>query len=350
MTIAGRFLYGISMGLLLMLTTDSLGQEGLRGNFSTDQRLRSAKPHEWSWNENRLDLILERSFEDKGRFYANTWFRTFGFPAAGSIQQLSVKELTSPFNIDLREVYVDLKNFPFRSADMRIGRQTFNWGSGDRLNPVNNLNPLDLEDIWDFGRYHGSDAVKMTYYLKDLSFEAIWMPFFRPATLPAGDWASVFMPEIELPMGIKLRDHYDTLLLPELSLAKNSSFGLKVGGRIKTWDLALYYSYAYDALPSPSHNVVKLVSLTELDLITYENFFRQHNGGLSFSTDIFNVGFWGEFSVFMPTEEIIMSTYLFPAPDPMMDSLMLEKKPYFKYLAGIDYTFRDGTYFNYWLS
>jgi len=318
----------------------------LKGSFKSDQRLRSAKPYEWSWNENRLDMIMQKSFEDKAQFYANLWFRTFGFPEISGIQHLTNKDFTSPFSIDLREAYVDLKGFPLKMMDIRLGRQTFNWGSGDQLNPVNNLNPLDMEDIWDFGRYHGSDALKITYYVKDFSFEGIWIPFFRPATLPKGDWISAFMPEIELPEGMSLNHRYDTLVLPENTISKNSSYGLKASGRIKTFDLALYYSYIYDALPSPLKNVVKLITFTSLDLTTYENFFRQHNAGLSFSTSLFNIGCWGEFSVFMPQEEIIMSTYLYPSTTPLMDSLMLEKKPYFKYLAGIDYTFRTGTYFN----
>ena len=335
--------------LLMFFSFVQYGQENpliIKGSLNTDQRFRSAKPYDWSWNENRLDMIMQKSFEDKAQIYTNIWFRTFGFPEINGIQQLSNKDMTSPFNLDLREMYVDLKGFPIKDMNVRLGRQKFNWGSGDRLNPVNNLNPLDMEDIWDFGRYHGSDAVKVTYYFKDFSFEGIWMPFFRPATLPKGDWATALMPEIELPEGMSLNNHFDTLILPALNLKESSSYGFRAKGRVKTVDLSLYYSYLYDALPSPFKNVVKLVTFTSIDLITYENYFRQHNAGLSFSTDIFNVGFWGEFSAFMPEKEIIMTTYLVPEIIPPMDSIMLEKKPYFKYLAGIDYTFRTGTYFN----
>jgi len=55
--------------------------------------------------------------------------------------------------LQLREAYLDLNGLLHSSIDIRIGRQRIAWGSADRLNPSDNLNPQEFEDFWDFGRH-----------------------------------------------------------------------------------------------------------------------------------------------------------------------------------------------------
>jgi len=45
------------------------------------------------------------------------------------------------------------------TLDIRIGRQRIAWGTADKLNPTDNLNPDDLEDIFDFGKHLDSNIV-----------------------------------------------------------------------------------------------------------------------------------------------------------------------------------------------
>lgn len=165
----------------------------ISGEWLTDQRLLLHDSYPWSWSENRLDLGLKKSFHDKVSFSANVWFRSFGFPFLTGTSQLFNKDETSPYQIDFREAWLDLYGFIFPDLDVRIGRQVITWGRGDRLNPTRNLNPLDLEDIWDFGRSHGVEAVKLDYYLNDFFFlEGVYVPFsVRPPFL-AAIWPAYF--------------------------------------------------------------------------------------------------------------------------------------------------------------
>ena len=56
--------------------------------------------------------------------------------------------------------------------------------------------------------------------------------------------------------------------------------------------------------------------------------------------------------MFLPENEVVMSndlSLLYPqSPVPVIqDTVILEKKPYVKFLVGTDYTFGDGSYFNF---
>jgi len=70
--------------------------------------------------------------------------------------------------------------------------------------------------------------------------------------------------------------------------------------------------------------------------------------GADFAGSIGSVGVWGEGAVYMP-EELAMTTI---APSPTTgqmettQTVALDDEPYFKFVLGGDYTFKNGLYFN----
>ncbi|MCK7509029.1 MAG: hypothetical protein MZV70_36675 [Desulfobacterales bacterium] len=80
------------------------------------------------------------------------------------------KGIVDPYNLEIRELYIQLYGFLFDNLDVTSGRQRIVWGTADKLNPTDNLNPLDLEDILDFGRRRGSDAINLNYYFNSEFF------------------------------------------------------------------------------------------------------------------------------------------------------------------------------------
>ncbi|HDJ33060.1 MAG TPA: hypothetical protein ENF21_03045 [Bacteroidetes bacterium] len=322
----------------------------ISGEWLTDQRLLLHDPYPWSWSENRLDLGLKKSFHDKVSFSANVWFRSFGFPFLTGTSQLFNKDETSPYQIDFREAWLDLYGFIFPDLDVRIGRQVITWGRGDRLNPTRNLNPLDLEDIWDFGRSHGVEAVKLDYYLNDFFFlEGVYVPFFRPATLPRGDLASVFSTPISLPVpSTQIAVMTDTLLMPDNRPGQSSSYGVKLGGFLMGFDFSLSYSFFRDGLPIPSHTGIAFADEEfNLAVNTELLFPRFHAVGADMAGSLAGVGIWGEMALMIPDKEVIMHIDLSEIGYSDLESIQLEDKPYFRYLLGADYTFTDGSYMNF---
>jgi hypothetical protein len=346
------FLLTVIGMLLLCFSCPLLAQESpgcevkWNGYLQTDNRLRLKGDNDFSWQEYRLDLKTEVKPAEKVRFSSEIWLRSFGFPTVQNSADLVDKNKVSPLNLDFREAFVDLYGFLFNNLDIRIGRQRIAWGAADKLNPTDNLNPDDLEDIWDFGRHLGSDALKASYYLGNYTFTAVYIPIFTPAVLPRGDWASALSPSMELPAGLTLKNLTDTLIMPENNLKESSITGMKISKNLFGYDFSLSYVYGRDDLP-----LVRKATFTPTStpgIVNMKNeiiYPRMHIGGIDMAGAIADVGVWAEAAVFFP-EEIKMVIDLSSLGMGTQESIALEHEPYLKYVFGTDYTFKNGIYLN----
>ena len=193
-----RRLHGILLaaGVYLIGLMPQAGAEvDFSGDLSTALRIglgESFDVFEYEESELRLGLRLEVESTENLRLFSEAWIRSgWDFPAVyEDAQDFSASnpfdiESLMPVAIELREAYVDLYGFPVRATDMRIGRQRIAWGTADRISVVDNLNPDDLGDFWDFGRHAPSEAVSLTLYRNQFSVQAVYIPVFKPAALPA---------------------------------------------------------------------------------------------------------------------------------------------------------------------
>jgi hypothetical protein len=340
----------VLIGLLLLCLSHPLFAEesdnpGLiwNGYLLADTRFRLKEDNNFSWQEYRLDLKAEANPLEKTHFFGELWLRSMGFPQIQSSEDLTDKDKVSPWNIDLREAYVDLYGFLFDDLDIRIGRQRIVWGTADKLNPTDNLNPDDLEDIWDFGRHLGSNGLKASYYVGDFTFTIVYIPIFTPAVLPQGDWASALSPPLDLPSGLTLGTLSNTLIMPENNFVESSTVGVKTSMYLLGCDLSFSYVYGRDDLL-----VVKKSTFTptgvpgEVDIASELVYPRMHIAGMDAAGDIFGVGVWAEAAVFFPAEAT-MITDLSALGMGIQEPVIL---PYVKYVVGLDYTFANGIYIN----
>jgi hypothetical protein len=319
----------------------------LYGELYFDNRVR-LENGQWSWSENRLDLQLDKKFAGKARFHSDVWLRSFGYPFLQSTEQLFIKDDTSPYNIEIREAYVELYGVFTKNLDMKIGRQRIAWGTADKLNPTDNVNSYDLEDIWDFGRHLGSDAIQLKYYFRDFFVEGDYILYFRPASLPRGDWAEGLFKSMELPPPLHLVSFSDSLIMPQLNLQENATYAMKIGGFAGGFNFSASYVYGRDGLPVNYYNRITPVDLTGgVDVKSMLFFPRQQIIGADMAGAIGSVGVWAEAAAFIPDEEITLTNDLSAFGLPDKDSVILEKKPWFKFVAGMDYTFRGGHYVNF---
>lgn len=159
--------------LVLMCTVNTIlpqneGQNW-KGYVQPDYRL-NMHNGAWLWNENRLSLGWSKSFEDKARLTTDIWFRTMGNPSDPNWIKLP----------EVREAKIEVYDFLIPKLDVSFGRQRIKWGTADKVNPIDNLNPHDLEDIWDFGRHKPSDALVLKYFPDDKTkIEACICHFFK---------------------------------------------------------------------------------------------------------------------------------------------------------------------------
>ena len=348
--------FNIALSIMLAAVVFTNAQESplrLSGDLLTDQRLLLQAENPWAWNENRLTAKLDLSMAGSSKFHSEVWVRNIGLPQITSSSDLYNKGIIDPYNLEIREAYVQLNGFLTKNLDMTIGRQCIAWGTADVINPTDNLNPYDFEDILDFGRHRGSDAIKLQYYLNnEFSLEGIFIPFFQPANFPVGIFAESLNSSMEMPPGIVLRGYSDTLIMPKYNLGESASAGVRFKGFIGGVDFSLSYVWGRDGLPYNTGNTIIPIDIqggvNVNAQLTYE---RNHIIGADLATSIAGIGIWAEAAAFIPREDIVMSNDVsaqFPlSPDPVIiDSTILEAKPYVKFVVGGDYFFTEGSYLN----
>lgn len=350
------------------------------GYIYTDDRV--AYEQQWKLNrqEYRLDFKAEYKPWERAKFYAEVWLRAYKYPDVSYASDLSDKKKILNFDADLREAYFDVYGLFTKNLDIRVGRQRIAWGTADRFNPTDNLNPLDLEDIWDFGRHLGSNAIKFDYYAGTFTFTAVGIPWFTPSVLPGSDWMPAFMPDFSMPLimydsttapGIVIPVYIthgiftDTVVLPQRDIKHYPSFGLKVKKGIANFDVSASFVYGRDPLPVitstyTDFTIDTLFFLPELkaeatvDVHAELTYIPMKTVGVDFRGSAAGMGIWGEAALFLP-EKTYMKRYLhYSIPmlamekdSVLTDSLVLDNKPYVKFILGLDYTFKYGFYINF---
>mgnify|MGYP000891564013 FL=1 len=351
------------LGMLLIASTFSVqsisaqDEDKLKisGSLLTDERFLLTDKNDWAWNENRLTLKLDKKITSRSKFYSEVWLRNIGLPNITSSADLYNKGIVDPVNFELREAYVQVFGFLSKNLDVTVGRQRIVWGTADKLNPTDNLNPYDLEDILDFGRHRGSDAINLNYYFNNnFSLQGVYIPIFQPANMPIGIYANALTPEMELPQGMVLNEFSDTILMPRYNLAQSSTAGLKFKGFVKGVDFSLSYVWGYDGLPFATRNTfIPVDAFGSININSQLTFSRTHILGVDMATSIGGFGLWAEAAAFIPDKNVIMTndfSAFYPAsPVPVtIDSLLLDSsEPYVRFVLGGDYNFSDGSYVNF---
>ncbi len=325
----------------------------LSGELRTDQRFLFQEKNPWAWNENRLTLRLDKSINGNSKFYSEVWLRNIGLPAITSSSDLYNKGIVDPYNLEIREAYVRLNGFLTKNLDVTIGRQRIAWGTADVINPTDNLNPYDFEDILDFGRHRGSDALNLQYYFgNNYSLQAVLVPFFQPANLPVGMFAGSLSSSMTMPPGMTVQGFSDTILMPKYNLGESASAGFRFKGFAGGIDFSLSYVRGWDGLPNNTYNTISPVDPQGgVNVDAQLTYAKNHIIGADLATSVFGIGLWAEAAAFIPDQDVVMSNDLsafFPgSPDPViMDTILLEAKPYLKFVVGGDYFFSEGSYLN----
>ncbi len=333
---------------------DDANKLKLSGELLTDQRFLLDKPHDWAWNENRLTLKLDKKIWGNSKFYSEVWLRNFGLPNINKSADLYNKGIVDPFDIEIREAYVQLFGFLSKDLDLKIGKQRITWGTADKLNPTDNLNPYDFEDVLDFGRHRGSVAINAEYYFNsDFSMQAVYIPIFQPANMPVGIFANALNPSMDLPEGVTLNSFTDQVIMPRYDLAESSTVGLKIKGFAAGFDFSLSYVWGRDGMPFSTYNTfIPIDTLGGIDIVSQLSFFRNHIIGADMAGSIGGVGVWAEAAAFIPEKEVIMTndfSAMYPqSPVPVtVDSVVLKKEAYVKFVIGADYNFANGIYLNF---
>lgn len=348
-------LYSIAIaGILLLSAGQPLGaqQHIVGGSLSGDFRLTVGEQFDLAGsNFNRgllkLDLYADLNPNEKVRIFLDSWLTAaWDFPAGftgadfGEGNPFDYRDLL-PLEIVLREAYADLYGFPHPSMDLRAGRQRIVWGTAEQISVIDNLNPSDLEDFWDFGRRLPSEALKISWYTRLFTLEGVCLPLFRPAVLPEQmlERMQSAVPDLS---PLVLSDLVMNYTLPGSDPWSNASVGMRLSMSLLGWDLALSYIYSQQDFPAPVTITITDAGSPNVDVEIENRYPRRHVAGLDLVGELFGLGLWAEAALFFPDYTVVTDT-----SDLALGSLSEEvAEPYFKACAGLDYTFAFGPYIN----
>lgn len=281
---------------------------------------------------NRFRLEMTTSLGQQLYVFSSADFRFYDLPRVRSLEGLEDAAQEFPTELTLWEAYVDVYGFLSDNFDLRVGKQRLAWGTADKLNPTDNLNPDDFSDLVNFTNKIPTWAVKGTYYLGEVTLTGVWLPSLTPILLPRNG-TSLFL-------GEQMSSFQNSLTLPAPKL-QNSMFGFKLASRFGLWDYSLSYFNGYDDIPILRRLAISddaAGSPKQLDL----GFPRMQVIGADFATELFDAGFWGEGALFIP-EKVVSQTTVGNVTNTNVE---LDDKPYFKFTVGGDYTFPNGFYIN----
>lgn len=251
------------------------------------------------------------------------------FHTLNSFGALTDRTRIDPLRVESDALFVEFTDMGWDGLDMRLGRQQLIWGSADRFNPTSNLNALDVEDPLLFGKVIANDMLVMRYqpewslgdadepWLDEWGMELAWVPFFRPAQLPASAGLAFTDPaeqarRANTPLLQKLVSQQDfmmglqspwtfettpTIRLPDRTLG-NAMLGARMTFTLWEVDLGFSYFNGFDDFPRGEKFVSEVDSAARLaDSTLTLTYPRVQVAGFEWATSLGwldGAGFWGE--------------------------------------------------------
>ena len=352
----------------------------------------------------RNQLILKMKMRaTMGKFSANT---NVDFVLRGYSNELREFEALSnrpdlePFYFEAHSLFLEGRDLLFPGFDLRVGNMVIDWGAGDRFNPTNTLNPLDLEDVLLFGEQQANMMVRADYSPTWwLQFNAVLVPVFKPALLPTSSVIGLAAVD-RVPFlddDLRHRVHAETAIgkdltgyptivssvVPELPTpsARNMQFMFRASALAGPLDVAVSYYRGFSDIPVPMQNFTRQVPGDACNPVDAEDcisgllqtettlgYPRMDVLGLNLAgeANLFGwvhksfkpIGFRLEAAVIFPERRVIrldqedldfgiVSQPAGEYPYPMgTRPEVIDGRPFPKWVLGLDYTFNKHVYMN----
>ncbi len=227
------------------------------------------------------ELTLTLQGEVGSGFYPDASFRAAvwaGYDAATGAYGLELDEAVAT-------VYLG-------QVELSVGKQRRTWGSVDGVNPVDALNPTDMNFPPD-GRKLAVPMLHADVYAGEARLQLALLPVFTPSRLPGGQWQPALATP-RLPPGVSLvgvlppEEH-----IPAAELG-NVQFGARGSLDLGGFDVSATYFYGFRTQPNVSARLEPTGTPGQVQLRPVLDYDRVHLLGLDFSGAVGDVVLRGE--------------------------------------------------------
>lgn len=205
--------------------------------------------------------------------------------------------------------------------EVRAGWQRFAWGTGDLLNPTDNLNPLDFSDLFDARRI-SVFAASARVQLDPFAIEVVSIPTFTRSRLPLP--GKRFDLLRNSPITITRPDDPDGSL-------ENVQWGARAVVRKFGWDVSLSAFTGYEDIPSADLNIISVLPPIAQATTRFD---RLHVLGADFATTLGFLGLDGGVGELLAGIQLHGEAGYFIHEGPRLDD-------YIQYVIGFNYQFVD---------
>ncbi len=222
------------------------------------------------------------------------------------------------------EAYIDLY---WKDFEMRLGKQFIFWGKTDWLNPTDNINPWDYQNITsEIEDYRiPVTAIKGNYYLNNFNIEGVLLLHFEPHRIPL---------DIPEQMG-SIRVQKAPTVLPENKIS-NMEFALRLSSQLFNVDYSFSYFHGFDKSPTLQFNFIPPVAGQPPQLLAQTVYEKIDIFGFDFVTTKNEFAFTGEAAYFLTKDKEGTDIYV--------------KNPNLYYVIGLDYSPTDDLSLNFQFS
>ena len=259
------------------------------------------------------------------------------FPESGV---LGMPALSEHFEMNLYEGNFKVTDFLVPGLDVTVGKQRIQWGSADKLNVVDNLNPIDFANFFTFDPDYAFErrpqtAINLEYYLGDVTkLQVVWLAGHQVSPLPYG---YTFMTRSYKGLqDLQVNEAWQDTI-------GDSNYAARLSTNVLNMDWGISFYRGNASLPVLQR--LSVVNGKEASFL----YPRLSVVGVDLAGELAGIGFWAEVALNLPDDveaELVVPALLGDSPSSVSVHMPLFASEFVKYVVGIDYNFGAGFYAN----
>jgi len=319
-------------------------------------------------NTNVVGLKIDAAPSSSTELVADLVLRNINFHRIETLDDTGSISKVQPVDVRINEARMTLLDlFGVDGLDLAAGALRVPWGTADGINPLDRVNPFDLENGTGFDKRLSSPAIQLGWTIGPVRVEALMIPLFVPAILPVDeiDFTAMGAPEDVFDLsdgeeGDPVIVRVQTPTTAPSATLKNVQAGARVVWNSAIGDFSTVFYRGFETLPQASGEarLAGFQTSSRVDLGVPLVYPKITMAGFDYRGPIGDrLSAWAEVAFLFPEsaeltaakhqlESLVKLGHLDEVPSPLPVQETQSDTMYVNAVAGIDYTFPGDLYAN----